>query len=267
MTYLLNFQTVQSGAFKSLVDALKELLTETNIEFSSKGMKIMSMDESHTVLVKLELDASKFQNYVCPDRIIIGVSIPNLNKLLKSITQDDVLTWYIMSNDPNRLGIQIDNINKHQKTDFKLNLIEINEEEMDIPDHDYPYDMHLSSSDFQKICRDMKNLGTKTMDIKQHKSELIFSASGDFATQTTTRTPGSNIGNLTIKATVDDIYQGTFDLEKLIDFTKCTSLSGPTASADVKMLMRQNYPLMLGYPVADLGEIILCLAPMLQQEN
>lgn len=263
MSYLLKFQTVQSGAFKSLIEALKELLTETNIEFSSEGMKIMSMDESHTVLVRLKLLKDNFNEYICPDRIIIGVSIPNLHKLLKSITQYDILTWYIMSNDPNRLGIQIDNSEKHQKTDYRLNLLEINEEDMDIPDHQYPYDISLPSSDFQKICRDMKNLNTKTIDIKQHKNELIFSTVGDFASQTTTRTPGSNNGNLVIHTTDNEIYQGAFNLEKLIDFTKCTNLGG--SATNVKMLMKKEYPLMFIYQVADLGEITLCLAPMLQQ--
>ena len=265
MSYLLKFQTVQSVAFKSLIEALKELLTETNIEFSDEGMKIMSMDESHTVLVRLKLLKENFNEYICPDRIIIGVSIPNLHKLLKSITLSDILTWYIMSNDPNKLGIQIDNSEKHQRTNYGLNLLEVNGEEMDIPDHEYPYDINMPSSDFQKICRDMKNLNTKAIDIKQHKNELIFSTVGDFASQTTTRTPGSNNSNLVINTTNNEIYQGAFDLEKLIDFTKFTNLGG--SSTSVKIAMKKEYPLMFGYQVADLGEITLCLAPMLQQSD
>ena len=112
----------------------------------------------------------------------------------------------------------------------------------------------------------MKNLNTTTIDIKQHKNQLIFSTVGDFAVQTTTRTPGGNNNNLQLIKTSDsESYQGVFNLSKLIDFTKCTNLGG--GQTTVQMLMKNNYPLIFRYPVADLGEITLCLAPMLQQTD
>ena len=52
--------TVQSGAFKILIEALRELLTDTVIEFDKNGVKILTTDTSRTVLVHLWLDGSKF---------------------------------------------------------------------------------------------------------------------------------------------------------------------------------------------------------------
>ena len=48
---LFEIKTVQSGAFRTLIEALKEILTEANLEFDSNGIKIMAVDETHTVLV------------------------------------------------------------------------------------------------------------------------------------------------------------------------------------------------------------------------
>ena len=48
---LFEIKTVQSGAFRTLIEALKEILTEANLEFDSQGIKIMAVDETHTVLV------------------------------------------------------------------------------------------------------------------------------------------------------------------------------------------------------------------------
>jgi hypothetical protein len=56
------------------------------------------------------------------------------------------------------------------------------------------------------------------------------------------------------------MYAGTFQLEKVIEFTKCTSL-GPT----VTILMQNDLPLIFIYPVGNLGEITLCLAPLEEQ--
>ena len=72
---LFEIKTVQSGAFRSLVEAIKEIVTEANIEFSSEGIKIVNVDETHTVLVYLKLYADRFENYFCPKKYILGVNM------------------------------------------------------------------------------------------------------------------------------------------------------------------------------------------------
>jgi hypothetical protein len=41
---LFEVKTVQSGAFRTLIEALKEILTEANLEFDSQGIKIVAVD-------------------------------------------------------------------------------------------------------------------------------------------------------------------------------------------------------------------------------
>jgi len=55
--YLLEIRTVQSPPFRCLIEALKEILTDANMEFDETGMKIIAMDASHTVLVHLKLES------------------------------------------------------------------------------------------------------------------------------------------------------------------------------------------------------------------
>ena len=52
---LFEIKTMQSSVIRTLVEALKEILTEANLEFDSNGIKIIAMDETHTVLVYLQL--------------------------------------------------------------------------------------------------------------------------------------------------------------------------------------------------------------------
>ena len=49
--HLLVVKTVQSGAFRVLVEALKEILTDTNLIFEPTGIKMMATDNSDTVLI------------------------------------------------------------------------------------------------------------------------------------------------------------------------------------------------------------------------
>ena len=61
--YIFQLKTVQSSAIRVLIEALKEILTDANIEISNSGLKISTMDPSHTVLVHLKLESCKFENY------------------------------------------------------------------------------------------------------------------------------------------------------------------------------------------------------------
>ena len=54
-------KTIQANAFKTLIEALKEILNDANLEFDEHGIKIKAMDSSHTVLVYLKLEANKFE--------------------------------------------------------------------------------------------------------------------------------------------------------------------------------------------------------------
>ena len=52
-SYAMEIKTVQSSAFRVLIEALKEILTDANIECDKDGLKIIAMDASQTVLVHL----------------------------------------------------------------------------------------------------------------------------------------------------------------------------------------------------------------------
>ena len=101
------------------MEALKEILTDANIELDSQGIKIMTMDPTHTVLVHLKLEGAKFEKYACGNgnnKITIGVSMLCLFKLIKTMNNNDTLSLYIEKDDPNRLGIRIENGDKNSVT-------------------------------------------------------------------------------------------------------------------------------------------------------
>lgn len=109
MGYKFELKTVQVGVVKGLVEALKEIITETNIELSPGGLRISATDPSVTILVHLFLEADNFEEYKCDETIVIGVNIINLFKLIRTIVNNDSLTLYIDEEKPSQLGIRIEN--------------------------------------------------------------------------------------------------------------------------------------------------------------
>ena len=68
--YKLKLMTEQAGAFRILVEALKEILTEANFVFDETGIKLMAMDSTHTILIHMKLECDNFEFYHCPNKKI-----------------------------------------------------------------------------------------------------------------------------------------------------------------------------------------------------
>lgn len=249
----LEIKTVQASSFKILIEALKELLTDTCIEFDSTGMKIIAMDTSHIVLVHLKLDASKFEHYYCKNKITIGVNMLNMHKLIKTINSNDTLTMFMDDNDINHLGIKIENSDKHTKTTYKLNLLDLDNEEISIDPTQFNSVITLPSTDFQKICRDMHNV-SEFVEIKNIGNQLIFTCKGDFCCQETVLSDNVSGGCIQNNS---EIVQGNFKLKYLVLFTKCTNLCNT-----IELYLKNDYPLIIKYSVASLGDIKLAIAPV-----
>ncbi len=260
--YLLELMTVQTNAIKVLVEALKEILTEANIEFNETGLKIVAMDSSKTILVHLKLNSDKFEKYVCKKKMIVGVSMSNLFKLIKTITNADSLTFYIDESNLNVLGIVIANSDKNSITTFELNLMDLNEEHINIPPQEFDSIITMPSVDFQKICRDMNNL-SDTIEIKSVGSQLIFSCKGEFARQETKLGEAHEGGICFLKNNeISSITQGYYNLKYLVLFTKCTALC-----PSIEIYMKNNFPILITFAVGNLGQLKLALAPKIADNN
>jgi proliferating cell nuclear antigen len=255
MNNILELRTVQSSIFRILIEALKEILPDTNIEFHPNGIKIITMDISHTVLVHCRLDGSQFEYYHCPEKIIVGMNMLNFFKLIKGMNNSETLTLYIEKKDISRMGIKIENGEKNTVTTFKLNLLDLDEEEIAVPPVKFSSVINIPSTDFQKICRDMNNLST-LMEIKSVGTQLIFTCQGDFAQQETVMGESNNSGIKYLEKDDEKIVQGVFSLKHLVLFTKSTNLSN-----SVHIFIENNFPLIISYQIGSLGELKYCLAP------
>jgi proliferating cell nuclear antigen len=263
---ILTIQTVQISAFRTLMTALKDILLETNITFTKEGIKIINMDKSHTVLAHLALYADRFESYECKhDKIIIGVNMLHLFKLINTIDNDDTLTIYIEESDytdgvVQYLGLKFENGQIKQQKIQKLRLIEPELEELAIPDVTFSSVLNMPSADFQKIIRDLSCISDK-IEIRSiatnDGAELIFKCSGGFAQAEIIRAETDGSMEYIQKQETSKIIQGEFSLKNLSYFIKCTNLCN-----QIEMYLDNDLPLVVKYNVASLGEIKLCLSTL-----
>lgn len=245
--YVFYAHTVKASPIRNLVDAIKDILTEVNLEIDSSGIKIVALDGTHTILVHMRLYADRFDEFYCEKKCILGVDFINFNKMVKQIKNEDSLLLFMEQSNKSRLGIRIMNGEKQMITTKYLNLMELDIMPMDIPPVQFTSVITMPSIDFQNIIKDLLQLGER-VEIKSAENELSFRLDGgDFGSQETI---------CLMPKTQRDIVQGYFLLKPLSLFTKCTSMS-----TDIMIYLKNNYPIIIEYSVAALGELKLALAP------
>ena len=259
---VLTIKTVQIAPFRTLMTALKDILLETNITFQPDGIRIINMDKSHTILAHLYLASQNFEFYECKkDKIIIGVNMFHLFKLINSIDNDDTLTIYIENSDyvdgiVSHLALKFENGEIKQCKTQKLRLIEPEPEELEYPDVKFSSIINLPSADFQKIIRDLSCISDK-LEIKSVGNELIFKCSGQFASAEIHRAESDGSMGFVLKQDSSKVIQGEFSLKNLGYFIKCTNLC-----PQIEIHLENDLPLVVKYNVASLGTIMLALASL-----
>ena len=133
----------------------------------------MAMDSTHTILIHMKLESDNFEFFHCPKKVTIGVNMSNFFKLIKTMGNSETLTLFVENENENKLGIMINNNEKNSQTIYKLNLLDIPDDNISIPPAEFETELSLPSGDFQKIIRDMVNIG-ENIEIKSIGSQLIL---------------------------------------------------------------------------------------------
>ena len=67
----------KASTLKKVIEAIKDLVTDGNIEVSETGMNLQAMDSSHVSLVSLVLHTDMFEHFSCDRNVTLGINLPN----------------------------------------------------------------------------------------------------------------------------------------------------------------------------------------------
>lgn len=245
---------MQGSVFKSMVEVLKEIIHDTNVQVDASGMRILTMDSTHSCLVSLKLDAEAFDHFSCNGHYHLGVNMTSLFKLLKSVSSNDTITMRVDEDSRNDLHIVVENVDKRSMTKYKLKLLDIDIETIEIPDVESDILVTLPSVDLQRITRDIANL-SDTVTITADASSLQFACEGDFASQCTCLESAEHGLAFKTNESFDSAIDASYNVKYINMFCKASSVS-PIMEIHIKA----EYPLILRYPIS-LGTMQFVLAP------
>jgi len=253
----------QAGLLKKILDAIKDLVNDANFECTATGIQLQAMDSSHVSLVAMLLRADGFDHYRCDRNLSLGINLGAMSKILKCAANDDIVTIKADDNGQN-VTFMFESPKQDKISDFDLKLLDIDSEQLGIPDTEYKAVVKMSAGEFQKICRDLTILGD-TVTISATKEGVKFGVSGELGNGNITCRPTSEVDTKGEESTTIDLQepvQLTFALRYLNYFTKATGLA-----PGVYLSLSKDVPLVVEYRIEDLGYIKYFLAPKIEDSD
>ena len=251
---------------KKIVDAVKDLVTDANIEINESGLTVQAIDSSHVSLVSLQMNPHLFGHFRCDKPMTLGINLGNFAKILKCAGNDDSITLKAQE-EGEILTIAFDSPGQERSSEFELKLMDIDGEHLGIPEQEYQCTTKMSSAEFMRIVRDMAVLGD-TAQIAVTKEGISFEVRGDMGNgkiklrQNSGGVDGKDDDALDV--TMEEPVELSFALRHLGFFTKATPLS-----TRVTLAMSPDMPVAVTYNVGDeegMGSLSFYLAPKLEDE-
>jgi len=158
---------VEGSILKKLVDAMKDLVTDANIDVSTSGLAMQAMDSSHFSLCAVLLRSDRFDHFRADRTLTLGLNFISLSKILKCAGNNDIITMRA-DDEGDTINFMFETESQDRISDFEMKLMDIDSEHLGIPGQDYKVMIKMPAAEFQRICRDMSVLG-ETCTIKAEK--------------------------------------------------------------------------------------------------
>ena len=252
----------EGAVLKKLTEAMKDLVTEANFDCSTTGISLQAMDSSHVSLVALLLRADGFDHFRCDRNISLGINLGSMGKVLKCCNNGDIVTLKADDN-ADAMTFMFENQSADRISDFELKLMDIDSEHLGIPDTDYKSTVKMPASEFQRICKDLSVLGD-TVTIAVGKEGVKFSVQGELGNGNMTLRQNTSVDTKEedqVEVTFDEPVALNFALRYLNFFTKATNLS-----ERVVISMSPEVPVVVEYPIDEVGSVKYYLAPNIEED-
>lgn len=178
--HIFKCKTGDAYFIKMLAELLTNNLKTGCLKISNKGITLRMFDSPRKTLVDLELKSENFAIYKFNslDVICVGLNLQHFYKMLKSVKKKDSLQLFISADRPNELGIETIPKENSRITTSGIKIQNIQNIEIDIPTINVR-PIIVSSSDFQKMCKELSSIGSSTIEIISHVTYIDFIADAD----------------------------------------------------------------------------------------
>jgi hypothetical protein len=246
MGILFKAKTNEGFMFKILGEILHNTFKIIPINITNEGIFSKVIDSHKKILLDIQLFSKNFNTWTFnnSEDILFGLNISHFYKIINSIKKKDSLTFIIDSENINELQIIITPREKDHVEISTLFIQNIQLIDVEVPNN-YKHPVHVTSSKFQKMCKDLLNIG-KEISIYGNEDYVVFEC----------ETPGIFKKKITFGENSKDdsnihmVYTYLFDSEQLVKISKISSLFHI-----LYIYLEKDMPLLIKTQIGTIGNI------------
>lgn len=247
---MLRFSLPDAKLWRYILDAVSALVDEVSVRAGPDGLKIKALDPSHVALINLELKPEAFTEYECDEETSIGLSLPEMLKLMKNVKSGESMTASL--EDGKRLRIEF--MGEYKRT-IRLPSLDLAVEEIPTLKVDFTVRARLVSRSLRSTVKEAETIA-ETIRFRATRDKLMVSAKGEVSALDIEYTVGSEaLLELDTREEAEASYNVEF-LSEMVD-------SGYKIADIVDLEYASNMPLKLTFNLMN-GKVEYYLAPYVE---
>lgn len=172
--------------FTTIFSNLKSFSEYVTLRFEEEQLFVQGMDSSHISMFEVKLSKEWFDVYDFDSDIIIGISTDTLQKVLSTRKHNHGITFKNISDENITISlfdttIHIDAKKKMYPKEFSISLIDLDIEEMHVPEQEHDVDIEFQSKDLKSLLDEVV-LFNDTVTFLCTDENIVFTCKNDNCT-------------------------------------------------------------------------------------
>ena len=177
---MVSFIPKDNKLLTSIFDTASNVLELGVLNVKADGLYLSGMDSSHVSFIKVEINEDDFETYDYTQDISLGINLKELVKILKC------------SDDKDQIEISCDSLEKSTTTNlqikfygsginrkYSLKLLYIDEDEIEVPDMDYPMEFEMRSKLFNNLINSITVIEGDYIKFNVYEQKLMLQSCSD----------------------------------------------------------------------------------------
>lgn len=210
------------------IRAISNFISEGNFRFNDSGISFRAIDPSQIVLVDYNMPKELFKEFKV-EPSFVGIDIEEFDKVMKRALPGDTMKIDLED------SYLLVNFLGEMERSFKLSLIEVGEDEVNIPEHEFDASIKINANTMQEALKDATLFGTSVvLQVKDGKFSLEAKGSQG--------TLANNIkkAKVSMKKEVNSKYSLNF-LENIVKEANPESM--------ISLELKDNAPMKISYSI------------------
>lgn len=244
-----------SALLRRAFEAIKEALPLVRIQIENDGMTCRGMDGAHVSLLLLHISNQDCIYEDFTESFTITINTNLFCRILSLSTSVDLITLTI-EQDSDTMEIKFEN--NDRKSEYEISLLDLDQEELEIPDVDYSITLHTPSVEFHNTLKEISIFGDDA-SFGASEEGFVVSAEG-------TNGKGKQLLKSTESRTLEMAEDSETTLKFPLKYLLMMMKGGSPLSDRFTLDMDSQYPLRLVWSFGKASVFKTYLAPKMSDD-